>query len=139
MIPTTIGMAGFLSAEFRGRKRHERRWSPAVAAGVVLAVLVLGAAITGYRLPWGSVALWAVKVPTHVAGYRFVFGPAARFVLMGRTEVSKPTLWRWFVVHTVVLPLLVLGALTILWRTRRGRPTPLPGGDSLDAPVQPGR
>ncbi len=34
-------------------------------------------------------------------------------------EVSRATLWRWFILHTVVLSILVVAALVVAWRPRR--------------------
>ena len=99
------------------RERTPVVW-PLVAAG-----LSVVAAITGYLLPWDQLALWAVTVGTNMQGYRPILrGHDVKFVLLGTREVSPATLSRWYWVHAVVLPVLLVAALiVIVLRARRRR------------------
>ncbi|MCU1462832.1 MAG: putative menaquinol-cytochrome c reductase cytochrome b subunit [Acidimicrobiales bacterium] len=90
-----------------------------------VALFVLAAAtFTGFLLPWDQLALWAVTVGTNMKGYTPVFGSQVRFALLGGVEVTQATLWRWFVVHTIVLT-VALGGLTavVVWLGPRRRPS----------------
>jgi len=44
-------------------------------------------------------------------GYKAAFGSNVRFVLTGHSEVSQSTLGRWFLVHSVVITLGIVGRL----------------------------
>jgi hypothetical protein len=57
-------------------------------------------------------------------GYKAAFGSNVRFVLTGHSEVSQSTLGRWFLVHSVVITLGIVGLLVagvVLGRRRAGR------------------
>lgn len=100
------------------RRAGGRRWvAPAIGAGVVVAVGL--ASFTGYLLPWDQLALWRVRVGSSVAGYRPLFGPDVRFVLLGGVEVSPGTVLGWLAVHSLVLgPLAVVLVAAALRRPR---------------------
>ena len=85
-----------------------------IAAALALLGLVLS--VSGFLLPYDQLALRAVTVRTDISGFFELFTDEVRYVLIGTSEVSVSTIRGWFVVHSLVLP-LVLGAL--LWRARR--------------------
>lgn len=61
--------------------------------------------------------MWAVTVGTNVGGvWQAAFGDRVRFVLLGGAEVSQATFGNWFLVHSVVLPVLVIGGALLGWR-----------------------
>src|SRR3712207_9144571 len=62
--------------------------------GVVLLLLTLLLAFTGYLLPWDQLAIWAVQVGTSMAGFTPVFGQQVQFVLLGGVEIGPETLLR---------------------------------------------
>ncbi|HEY0384594.1 MAG TPA: cytochrome b N-terminal domain-containing protein, partial [Pyrinomonadaceae bacterium] len=94
-------------------------------AGVVLLALVLASGATGYSLPWDARAFFGTRVTEGVAsGLPFV-GHVARKWLLGGTEISAITLVRFFALHVLILPPLIL--LTIMARffvLRRRAPLP---------------
>ncbi len=110
-----------------------RRWRrrAAVIAGPATVPLVVGASFSGFLLPWDMLRLWAVIAGSKVVGYRDAFRPIVRSAFVRGAEVSKSTLWRWFVVHTMVLPPLIATVLIVMW-TRRRSPTPSSGAVPLD-------
>jgi quinol-cytochrome oxidoreductase complex cytochrome b subunit len=118
-IPTAIAAGILVVLDARRKRAGWRRGRVALVAGPGLVVLVVAAAFTGYLLPWDQLALWAVTVGTNMRGYRPVFGSSVKYVLLGSTEVSQSTMWRWFVVHTMVISALMLAALFFAWRPRR--------------------
>ena len=75
---------------------------------------------TGYLLPWDQLALWAVTVGTNMMGYTPVFGEQVRFVLLGGVEIGTDTLLRWYVLHVLLLPFVLVIFMAIhFWRVRK--------------------
>jgi len=101
-----------------GRSPTASRWTgPALGAGIP--ITTLAASFTGFLLPWDQLALSAVTVGSNPRGYRVLFDPVVRFVLIGGVEVSPQTLIRWLLLHMLFLG-LALGALVVLgWRRQR--------------------
>ena len=102
--------------------------------GVVLLALTLVLSWTGYLLPWDQLALWAITVGTKMAsatpflGSEGPFGPQlgmrpdndVKFMLLGGTQVGQNALLRFYVLHCVVLPALVVIFLAVhFWRIRK--------------------
>ena len=82
--------------------------------------LTLLLSFTGYLLPWDQLALWAVTVGTNMMGYTPVFGSQVRFVLLGGAEIGGPTLLRWYVLHVLMLPFVIVIFMAIhFWRVRK--------------------
>jgi quinol-cytochrome oxidoreductase complex cytochrome b subunit len=95
---------------------REFNWS----VGVVMLVLTLLLSFTGYLLPWDQLSLWAVTVGTNMMGYTPVFGTQVRFVLLGGAEIGGPTLLRWYVLHVLMLPFVIVIFMAIhFWRVRK--------------------
>ena len=88
--------------------------------GVILLTLTLLLSFTGYLLPWDQLALWAVTVGTNMMGYTPVFGSQVRFALLGGTEIGSETLLRWYVLHVLLLPFVIVIFMAIhFWRVRK--------------------
>ena len=88
--------------------------------GVILLLLTLLLSFTGYLLPWDQLALWAVTVGTNMMGYTPVFGKQVRFVLLGGVEIGTDTLLRWYVLHVLMLPFVIVIFMAIhFWRVRK--------------------
>ena len=88
--------------------------------GVILLLLTLLLSFTGYLLPWDQLALWAVTVGTNMMGYTPVLGPKVRFVLLGGSEIGGDTLLRWYVLHVLMLPFVIVIFMAIhFWRVRK--------------------
>jgi hypothetical protein len=88
--------------------------------GVVLLTLTLLLSFTGYLLPWDQLALWAVTVGTNMMGYTPVMGSQVRFVLLGGVEIGSETLLRWYVLHVIMLPFVIIIFMAIhFWRVRK--------------------
>ncbi len=99
--------------------------------GVLLLTCTLLLSFTGYLLPWDQLAYWAIAVGTNMArampflGHE---GPLAlvdkyhdvRFVLLGGTEVGPAALLRFYVLHVILLPMVVLILAGVhFWRIRK--------------------
>jgi quinol-cytochrome oxidoreductase complex cytochrome b subunit len=88
--------------------------------GVILLTLTLLLSFTGYLLPWDQLALWAVTVGTNMMGYTPVFGSSVKYVLLGSKEIGNDTLLRWYVLHVLLLPFVIVIFMAVhFWRVRK--------------------
>ena len=88
--------------------------------GVILLFLTLFLSFSGYLLPWDQLALWAVTVGTNMAGFTPVIGDQVKFALLGSVEVSGATLLRFYVLHVLAFPFILVIFMAIhFWRTRK--------------------
>lgn len=98
------------------KKPREMNW----IVGVVLLLLVLGFAFTGYLLPWDQKAYWATVVGTKIAASAPVLGQFAGELLSGGARVGAYTLSRFYALHVIWLPLATLfGVAVHLYLLRR--------------------
>lgn len=81
--------------------------------GVVLLNLVLAFGLTGYLLPWDQKAYWATVVTLNISGTAPVFGEIIQKILQGGEIIGAVTLSHFYSLHTIVLPFLTAGAITI--------------------------
>ena len=89
------------------RPPRELTW----VTGVALLFLLLGFGFTGYLLPWNTLAFFATKVGTQIAGIVPGVGPVLRTFLRGGPEVGDVTLTRFFWLHIAILPLGLAGLM----------------------------
>src|SRR5271157_5032046 len=82
------------------RKPRELTW----VSGVLLLFLVMGFGFSGYLLPWNTLAFFATKVGTEIAGQVPIIGKPMMVFLRGGEEVTGATLTRFFGFHVAVLP-----------------------------------
>jgi quinol-cytochrome oxidoreductase complex cytochrome b subunit len=88
--------------------------------GTVLLLLTLLLSFTGYLLPWDQLSLWAVTVGANIAGYSPVFGNNVKFVLLGGNDIGSNTLIRWYVLHVLLLPFVIVIFMAVhFWRVRK--------------------
>ena len=81
-------------------------------SGVILFLLVMGTAFTGYVLPWGQMSFWGATVITSMVT-AFPFGGKMILEwLWGGFTVNAPTLRRFYTIH-FLLPFVIAG-LTII-------------------------
>jgi len=91
--------------------------------GVVLFFLVMGFAFTGYLLPWDQTAYWATQVGINMVGTVPLVGDFLVKVMRGGETLGALTLSRFFAVHVLFLPaLIVLGIMLHLFILRRVGP-----------------
>ncbi len=96
-----------------------RRRTVAWIATVFLLALVLAGGATGYSLPWDARAFFGTRVAEGITGGLPLIGEAARRWLLGGTEISTLTLSRFFALHVLVTPalmLLVIAARLFIFR-----------------------
>jgi ubiquinol-cytochrome c reductase cytochrome b subunit len=91
--------------------------------GVVLFLLVMGFAFTGYLLPWDQTAYWATQVGINMVGTVPLVGDILVRVMRGGETLGALTLSRFFAVHVLFLPaIIILGIMLHLFILRRVGP-----------------
>jgi quinol-cytochrome oxidoreductase complex cytochrome b subunit len=88
--------------------------------GVVLLLLTLLLSFSGYLLPWDQLAYWAVTVGSNMAGFVPVMGAQVKFLLLASVEVSAATLLRFYVLHVLFFPFVIVIFMAVhFWRVRK--------------------
>jgi ubiquinol-cytochrome c reductase cytochrome b subunit len=100
------------------KKPRELTW----ISGIVLLLLILKFALTGYLLPWDQRAYWATVVTVNIARLTPLAGDAVAAALQGGASIGALTLTRWYAVHVIFLPalLVMLIAAHIVLMRRQG-------------------
>jgi len=95
------------------KKPRELTW----ISGVLLAVLTVSFGVTGYSLPWDQVGYWAAKIVTSVPealnDLLDGVGTSVVILLRGGFSVGQTTLSRFYAIHTLVLPVILLVVLLL--------------------------
>jgi quinol-cytochrome oxidoreductase complex cytochrome b subunit len=86
------------------KKPRELNW----VSGVLLLLLTLVFGFTGYLLPWDQRAFWASTVGTEIAAAIPVVGDLALVMLRVGWDVSAETLSRFYSLHVIFLPIMVI-------------------------------
>ncbi|WP_447983715.1 cytochrome b N-terminal domain-containing protein [Nitrospira sp. Nam74] len=81
--------------------------------GVVLFLLTLAFAFTGYLLPWDQNAYWATQIGINMVGTVPLIGDTLVRVLRGGETLGALTLSRFFAVHILFLPALLMGLVLL--------------------------
>ena len=76
--------------------------------GMLLYVLLAAEAFFGYVLPWGQMSVWGAQVIISRFGSVPVIGPDLLVWILGDYAVGDATLNRFFSLHVIVLPLLLV-------------------------------
>jgi quinol-cytochrome oxidoreductase complex cytochrome b subunit len=88
--------------------------------GVVLLLLTLLLAFTGYLLPWDQLAIWAVTVGTQMGYESPLVGKEVSFILLGGVQIGAGTLIRWYTLHVLALPFVITLLMAVhFWRVRK--------------------
>jgi len=116
----------YTSAYKRGRAFN---WN----IGLVLFLLTLGLSFTGYLLPWDQLAYWAGIIGVNIAASPAQLadalgmtaagniGSVAKHLLLGSDQIGNESLVRFYVLHCMLLPLLMMAFIGIhMWRIRKG-------------------
>ena len=75
--------------------------------GVLIYILAISTAFTGYLLPWGQIRFWGATVITNIFSAIPYFGNITVIWLWGGFAVRNPTLTRFFALH-FILPFVIL-------------------------------
>lgn len=96
-------------------------------SGVALLGVTMGLGFTGYLLPWDQRAYWATEVGTEVATNVPIVGELSKVILRGGEALGPLTLTRFYSIHMLMLPALMLIFMGIhLYLVVRIGITPLP-------------
>ena len=76
--------------------------------GMVLYILLLAEAFMGYVLPWGQMSFWGAQVIISLFGSVPIVGPDLSVWILGDYAVGDSTLNRFFSLHVVVIPLILV-------------------------------
>ena len=87
------------------KKPREVTWM----TGVVLLLVILGFALTGYLLPWDQKAYWATTVTINIARSAPFIGEQVAGVMRGGADLGALTLLRWYAAHVFLLPAALVG------------------------------
>jgi cytochrome b-561 len=85
--------------------------------GVGLLGLTVLLSYTGYLLPWDQLSYWGTTVGSNIMSSIPLVGDRLRFTLLGGNTVNANALLRFYVLHTMILPLTAIMLVSIhLWR-----------------------
>ena len=88
------------------KKPRELLW----VFGMLIYVALMAEAFMGYLLPWGQMSYWGAQVIISLFGaIPFGIGDAVTIWLKGDYIVSDATLNRFFALHVIAVPLVLLG------------------------------
>ncbi len=77
-------------------------------SGCALLFLTLAVCFTGYLLPWSQLSYWATTVATSIPEPIPVIGPFLVKLVRGGENINPDTLNRFFALHVIVIPALML-------------------------------
>ncbi len=89
------------------KSRRELLW----LMGCLLFLLVLAMSFTGYLLPWDQSGYAATAVATNMISEVPLVGNGIKILLRGGTELGALTLTRFFALHVLMFPGLIIGAV----------------------------
>lgn len=142
MVITVIlhAMRVFFTASYK--KPREFNW----LIGLGLLVVTLGLSFTGYLLPWDQLAYWAATIGANIAaspreltdalGITAAFDPGglSKELLLGADEVGQPALTRFYLLHVMVLPIVLIWLMAVhFWRIRKDGGLARPSDAQLQA------
>ena len=87
------------------RKPRELVW----IFGVGIFLALMAEAFMGYLLPWGQMSYWGAQVIVNLFAAVPLIGPELAIWIRGDYVVSDATLNRFFSLHVIAIPLVLLG------------------------------
>ena len=77
--------------------------------GVLIYLCLMGEAFFGYLLPWGQMSYWGAQVIINLFSAIPLIGPDLSLWIRGDYVISDATLNRFFAMHVIAIPLVLLG------------------------------
>jgi ubiquinol-cytochrome c reductase cytochrome b subunit len=107
--------------------------------GVLLFLMILAFALSGYLLPWDQKAYWATTVTINIARSSPLIGEYIADVMRGGSQLGALTLGRWYAAHVFLLPaaLIVFVVAHIALMRRHGISGPLKVKEGAPLPFYP--
>lgn len=87
------------------RKPRELIW----LFGTAIFLCLMAEAFMGYLLPWGQMSYWGAQVIVNLFSAIPIIGPDLSLWIRGDFVVSDATLNRFFALHIVAIPMVLLG------------------------------
>ena len=117
------------------KKPREVTW----ITGVLLLLIILGFALSGYLLPWDQRAYWATTVTINIARSTPFIGEQMAGLLRGGAGLGALTLLRWYSAHVFLLPaaLIVFTVSHIYLMRRHGISGPIAPATGESKPFYP--
>jgi ubiquinol-cytochrome c reductase cytochrome b subunit len=81
--------------------------------GMVIYLALMAEAFMGYVLPWGNMSFWGAQVIVNLFGTIPVIGPGLVEWIRGDYGIADSTLNRFFSLHVVAVPLVLLLVVTL--------------------------
>ncbi len=111
------------------KKPRELTW----IVGWAIYFVLLMTALSGYLLPWGQLSYWGMvvttEIPTSIPG---VIGETISVWMKGGYELGQITLGRFFGLHIWLLPLILLGLVSLHLYLVRANGISNPDGVEID-------
>ncbi|MDO9053615.1 MAG: cytochrome bc complex cytochrome b subunit, partial [Gallionella sp.] len=86
------------------RKPRELLW----IIGMIIYLALMGEAFMGYLLPWGQMSFWGAQVIVNLFSSVPLIGHDLAILIRGDFVVSDITLNRFFALHVVAIPLILV-------------------------------
>src|SRR5690348_3458427 len=77
--------------------------------GMLVYLALMAEAFMGYVLPWGNMSFWGAQVIVNIFGTIPGIGPGLVEWIRGDFAIADATLNRFFALHVVAVPLILLG------------------------------
>lgn len=87
------------------RKPRELLW----ILGTLIFLALMAEAFMGYLLPWGQMSYWGAQVIINLFSAIPFIGPDLSEIIRGDYVISDATLNRFFALHVVAVPLVLIG------------------------------
>ena len=80
--------------------------------GVLIYLTLMAEAFFGYLLPWGQMSYWGAQVIVNLFATVPFIGPDLSLLIRGDYVVGDATLNRFFALHVIAIPLVLLGLVS---------------------------
>jgi len=77
--------------------------------GMLIFLVLMAEAFMGYVLPWGNMSFWGAQVIVNLFSSVPFIGPDLSILIRGDYVVSDATLNRFFALHVIAVPLVLIG------------------------------
>lgn len=94
---------------FHGAYRPPREFN--WVTGVLLFFITITFGFSGYLLPMNQLSYWATKIGAEIAGAMPFIGAQASVFLLGGAKIGDATLSRFYAIHVIILPLVIMALL----------------------------
>ena len=81
--------------------------------GMLIFLVLMAEGFAGYLLPWGQMSYWGAQVIISLFGAIPVVGDALVEIIRGDYSISDITLNRFFALHVIVLPLVLIALVFV--------------------------